>query len=419
MTRNLCLLVGSGAEAGIPFNLPIGNAFTWKTCYTKNTALYKALDAFYGARLPKKSGERDLPLKYQGLFLYEKTNPEFKKLVAAIAQEEKEGPETLRDFLDPFFSWDSEKIDEFASKARSCKLGDESYGAIFDQLIADAGDGISSRSSAIRALKTLPKDAYFGTIETYFSSILNPARRNRQFWKLVNYYWSAFFSVAEPLIRRAYSGEKELTEKELYTFTLENLSEVVYRISEPTLFNSKEIRGTYYGQLKGHFDSVITTNYTSLSCLLGTEPIYISGSLRKFESPESLTVRDIVDTPVANDEFVFPYLMTQAPIKPIICAEQVKDLVRMYEALEGADDLVVLGYSFCPSDAHVASIVGSWLCGKASRRLHFFFHAREPSDVAPNAGDICKLLRINVCYSERILTYPSSEIKSVVDSLRD
>lgn len=414
MSRSLCLLAGAGAEADEPYGLPCGDAFTWNTCYTKNDELYDALDAFYAGRLPKKSRQRNLPLTYQPLFLYAKNNSEFKKLVAAIAREDSQA---FKDLLYPSANMSKKKMDKLIKNAESYTLDEKDYETIFDQVITNTGASEASRNLVVRTLRTLPRDSYFGTIETYFSSILNPARRNQQFWKLINYYWSAFFAVAEPLIKKGFEGDKRLEDEGLYSFTLQNLNEVVSEISKPNFFAESQLLGTYYWRLRGHFDSVITTNYTSLSHVLETEPIHVSGALWKFESPESLTVRDITDEALRDDEFVFPYLLTQVPIKPIICDSQVKDLVDMENALAKATDLVVLGYSFCENDAHIASIVGSWVTERDARRLHFFYY--DQTEDATSAENVCDFLRIGHDYSGRINTYRSSSIKRVVSSLRD
>lgn len=414
MSRNLCLLAGAGAEADEPYSLPCGDAFTWNTCYTNNDELYDALGAFYAGRLPKKSRQRDLPLTYQPLFLYTKNNPEFKKLVAAIAREDDQA---FKDLLYPSANMSEKKLDELIKNAENYTLNEKDYGTIFDQVITSTGASEASRNLVVRTLCALPRDSYFGTIETYFSSILSPARRNQQFWKLINYYWSAFFAVAKPLINKAFEGDKRLEDEGLYSFALQNLNEVVSKIRKPDFFGEAQLLSTYYWQLRGHFDSVITTNYTSLSHVLGAEPIHVSGALWRFESPESLTVRDITDEALRDDEFIFPYLLTQVPIKPIICDSQVKDLVDMEDALAKATDLVVLGYSFCENDAHIASIVGSWVAERDARRLHFFYY--DQTEKAPTAESVCDLLRIRHDYSGRIYTYRSSSIKQVISSLKD
>ena len=66
-----CLLVGAGAEEGMPYNVPSGRDFIWRTCYTKNDDLYAALREFYTPRLAKAEKRGSLPKTYQDLFLYE------------------------------------------------------------------------------------------------------------------------------------------------------------------------------------------------------------------------------------------------------------------------------------------------------------------------------------------------------------
>ena len=81
------------------------------------------------------------------------------------------------------------------------KLNCDELNTLYDALIKEASrDSLAIQKLKDHLLKDLPEDAYFGTIEGYFSSLLNPSRRNKAFWKLINYYWSAFFAVSAPLI---------------------------------------------------------------------------------------------------------------------------------------------------------------------------------------------------------------------------
>ncbi len=411
-TDAVTLLVGAGAECVEPYNLPIGDGFTWDTCFTKNEDLYKALEKYYKPKLPKsKSG---FPHKYQGVFLYSPLSPEFKRLVSELVPEDKgetlteEEKETLRAVFGNDFPKDDSELD----KIRQARLDSERYKSAFTAIIEDPN--LKDRFSKYR--DTPLKEAYFGTIETHFSSLLRPGRRNASFWKLVNYYWSAFFSVSDRLIKRVRPETRVLEGPEYYSYVLDDLVNIVREISEPNLFSDDECAETYYGELAGLFDHVITTNYTSLSDKLDVigGPIHISGALWQFESAMSLSVRDIREGTGGEDELVFPYLLTQVPVKPIVCWEQAAELSRMVDALQETSDLCVLGYSFCPNDAHVASMVASWLALPGRRKLHYFDFSGECT-----TEHLCELLRIDEkSHSKRIHITPCKDLEQKVRAIR-
>ena len=153
----------------------------------------------------------------------------------------------------------------------------DTYGRdlLFDMLIKrDKDAGYVSALKEV-ALEVIPDDAYYGTIETYFSSLINPARRNKSLWRLINYYWSAFFSVAEPLIRKAFEDDRLFKQQGLYRFTLNNINTVIDAITTRNQFTLQDIQDTYYARLRGRFDNVLTTNYTGLSDFLFPERLYL------------------------------------------------------------------------------------------------------------------------------------------------
>ncbi len=410
--NKLTLLVGAGAECAEPYCLPIGDGFTWDTCFTKNEDLYKALEKYYEPKL-SKSGS-GFPHKYQDAFLYSPSSPEFKRLVSELVPEDKDRAltENEEETLRAVFGDDFPKNDSTLDGIRQASLDRKWYKRAFSVILE--GGHLKGWFSEDR--DTPLKEAYFGTIETHFSSLLRPGRRNVSFWKLVNYYWSAWFSVSKRLIERARPKAKPLAGPEYYSYVLSDLSNIVGEISEPRLFGDEECSETYYGELAGLFDHVITTNYTGLSDRLDVEggPIHISGALWQFESPRSLSVRDIRENAWGEEEIIFPYLLTQAPIKPIVCWEQAAELSRMVEALRETSDLCILGYSFCPSDAHVASMVASWLALPGRRDLHFF-----DFNGGCTVKQLRKLLRIDEkSYSGHIHITPCKDLKQQVSVIR-
>ena len=371
--RKNTILVGAGAECATPFKLPSGKDFVLDTCYHSNDKLYKALEEFYRGRLSDAKGKSDsrAPHKYQPQFLYSAKNVEFKKLADYIVanSHDTELYAQLKEYL----------LKNDASEV-SDNLNEDGLDVLFNMLIKrDAEPKAITKLHSI-ALAGIPDDAYYGIIESYFAALINPKRRSQSFWRLINYYWSAYFSVAGPLIDRTYKDDRLYKQKGLYTFTLSNLREVVETIAVGDLYTLEDIGDTYYDRFQGMFDNVLTTNYTGLSEALfpgdSTEKkcVYLSGALWQFERLDSLATFDLLSQSACDqlrdNDFIFPFLMTQAPAKPLIDARQIKAYARALDVLNGTDLLVVLGYSFCESDYHISALVRDYMLRPGSRLVY-------------------------------------------------
>lgn len=392
--RGTTILVGAGAECADPFKLPSGKKFVLDTCYYSNDSLYKALDEFYQGRLASsnKGCDTKAPLKYQPRFLYSAKNAEFKKLADYIVANSKNSElyAQLKEYLNG----------KESSEDDDAHLNEEGLDLLFNMLIKRDIDSKAVAKLRSIAMAGIPDDAYFGIIESYFASLINPRRRSQTFWRLINYYWSAYFAVAGPLISKAYQNDGLFKQHGLYKFALSNLRDVVETIATAKLYSPEEISATYYGRLRGMFDNVLTTNYTGLSEALfpsysvEKKCIYLSGTLWQFEHLDSLTTFDLLSQTdckqFGRDEFIFPFLMTQAPVKPIIDARQMETYANALAVLKKTGLLVVLGYSFCESDYHIAALIRDYM-QKPDNRLIYLDHK---GDMTPN--ELRRLLRLNI-----------------------
>lgn len=416
---NKALLVGAGAEVVEPFSLLSGKQYIFDTCYYQNDALYEALEEFYQGRL---YNERDNPCSnapgtYQKLFLYSPKNAAFKKLAEYLFTEaSKDLPNLkLKNYIE------TKTVD---GKSVRCP-NDTGLEKLFKLLIGRSCNSEEFDILRENALSHIPDDAYFGTIEDLFSSLINPRRRNQSFWRLINYYWNSFFAIARPLIERAYGEDNLFKQQGIYKFVLSNLEEVVGTITRRDLYHPNEVANTYYGRFCDKFDDVLTTNYTGLSEHLFSDKkeekrcIYLSGALWQFEELDSLTSRDVLSrSPEAilkPNEFIFPYLMTQAPIKPIIDANQIRAYAKAVEALDKSNLLVVLGYSFCENDRHIAAMVRDYIT-KPERQLIYLSHSQDVE-----ADDVKRLLKIDSDFNCNIRVMGTdddslSELEDILDS---
>lgn len=394
------ILVGAGAEAGAPYHIPGGQSFTWETCYTRNTRLYDALEKYYSPILHHSDASLNLPNKYQSIFLYEANNASFADLVNVILSS-REGTDLVTTLIGADF------LNRKPSK-KGVTLNDDELRFLYDSLIKNVGaDSHVLLNLKDLALKHLPDDAYFGIIEGYFSSLLNPARRNQSFWKLINYYWSAFFAVAEPIIEHLYSNDALFKELGIYQFTLKNLFDVIHSIFSCELIESyKRREPDYYTELSGLFDYALTTNYTpfieSMEVKKACKPIRLSGSLSQFESVPGLRIYDLVEESPADQTFLFPFVMTQVPVKPLIDYRQIFEYAHAIEAIDTSDLVVVLGYSLCQNDAHICSLLREHIYKCQRNRIIYLSYQSDTNGQSITPSDITEKLRASEEHASQI-----------------
>lgn len=344
-------LFGAGAEVDLGFSS--GKNFTADTFYRSKTALYSSLRDYYKNRLGSEA-ESILPKSYVASFLLQPMGSAFKALVENIA---KKQPDFVDETLGCFSDCGSRSLEQNELKKLYQKLIIEN----------DSSDDIWRQRSIFDCL---PADMHFGILESYYSELICPNEHPVRFWKLVNFYWSAFFSVALPICDNLYSKKSDYCRNK-YEYILHDLNAAISDIHNLNNIGDWCQGNCYYNTLKGLFDGVITTNYTPHSSYVvnfeESRLARLSGSLSSFEELETLSVFDARTSPIGDNEFVFPYMMCQSPVKPIVDSSQLLEYSKAINMLNDADELIVLGYSFCREDTHIANLVRS--AAKSNQKL--------------------------------------------------
>jgi hypothetical protein len=112
---------------------------------------------------------------------------------------------------------------------------------------------------------------------------------------------------------------------------------------------------------------VITSNYTDFSRhelhLKDTDIAYLAGKLTLFETQGKFGLIDLSAKEFVYDErdIVFPFLMTQAPIKPIVEHAQILEYSKAIDFLSKGNKLIVLGYNINSNDDHINSLLYDYL----------------------------------------------------------
>ena len=151
-------------------------------------------------------------------------------------------------------------------------------------------------------------------------------------------------------------------------------------------FKCKKEYINYYSVLNKAFPNsdiaikaAMTTNYTPfVRRYFEDKAIYLAGELRMFEEIKTMHVGKYDECVGA----VFPFMQTQAVVKPIISKyqmEQYSQAISVLERKEGEENyLVVIGFSFCENDSHIMGIVRDSLLDGGITKIVYYKYCDDP-----------------------------------------
>ncbi len=230
---------------------------------------------------------------------------------------------------------------------------------------------------------------YYGVVEKDFSTIINPKEAgNIKFWRLVNYFWSAYFSILIPMLKLSSKYCHLVDDKNQVFDKLLNqaekdkllLFEVLHHFStedylKESSINAKRIvsntaaESYYYSAFKEEnipIDFALTTNYTPFIKTLDLKDnayCYLAGTVFEFEYPYEMRIINVCNhsNVIKDNDLVFPYILTQAPVKPIIEPKQIKEYSKAINYLDSCELLIILGYSLSENDNHINSLLREYI----------------------------------------------------------
>lgn len=373
------VLFGAGVEGC--FHLPLGSDYTKETILTKKENLYEALREFYNKRETENYSQ-----KYKAEYLFQNGKSHtLRELVARAARGLRDNPLDVQ----------PEKNDISYDFVNKLGKDDSVISKDFKDFVEKKYDLLIKRDN-IESVKLLEKYySYHGTVEKDFSTIINPKEAGiNRFWRLINYFWSAYFSILIPILKnedkyKDMFEDSETISQQEYKFCLDNLNAIIdYIYSEGYKHLSVEKDKDYYGILKETImpDYVATTNYTPIVKRMGLHDdriSYLAGKLSTFEFPNELEVVDFDsqfegDKPsLADERFVFPFILTQAPVKPIVSTYQLREYSKFIEALDNSEAVVIIGFSLGESDNHINSLLHDYI--KRGRHLIYCQYCKDES----------------------------------------
>ena len=340
----ISFLFGAGADVSNKIKLPMGPEFTYKSLFGNNEKLRDALDGFY-----KNISEIDYSCKYQKFPLLNSQSVLFKSIMNRVFEDDNK-----KDYKKLY-----DKFTEILDKK-------------FDQ------------GELERVFPGIDLDIDFkGGVEQYFSTICEPKKYgNIRFWKLINFYWNCYFMILTPILRELYDELPQEDDK-FYDKVLNDLN-LVEDIFGAKYMDFYKEQFPYYALIKEIFsdyevESCITTNYTPFVKCSHGNTIYLSGRLNQFECPQEMRLIGIEQVEkIKKDKIVFPYIMTQSPIKPIIAPEQIDQYLEFKKCLDNTDVLIIIGYSLCKNDNHILSFLRDFVM-KENKYIIYYQHEKDDS----------------------------------------
>lgn len=426
--KDICFLFGAGAEAA--YQLPLGEQFTLETILNKRVDMYEELKVFYENRMVS-----DYIQTYRKEYLFKKSSNSFYEMIyRALKQCKEDLPNGNIDvetqgFLKFYYDSPTPRNDtKIAFKENVVEI---MYNYITKSISANPNRNHYKYKSIFERM------TYYGTVEKDFSSIIDPNGAGLiQFWRFVNYLWSAFFSITLPLLdnsklfmNKSYYPQYEVNK---YQAVLQNLNDVMSFLYSNEYLNSVQQFG-YYGKLQKKFaeriNYALTTNYTPFVKNIFNKTAYLAGELSLFEYPHQLEVKDIAKSTLTKKSFVFPFLLTQAPVKPIIEPKQIKQYSKMYTALNNSRYLIILGYNINNNDNHINSYIHEFV---RRTKTHLIFckyvcnmkHKKE--DYRKEIENISRKLylkqskeNIHILYTDGQADKLCDDLKDLIDNLSD
>lgn len=450
MGNDVAFLFGAGAETC--FGLPSGAEYTLRTMQQKHDSLYSALREFYANPLSDEK-VRKYVKEYHDSFLFKSDSHTFREIIFRAAENFNKAVEDFcknnglpnnneiydndfnRDYKDYIscvykFSKEEERQNEKNKYADELEVQEK---PIYKLLIKEEV-GLDQEKTQVQeqGIKGIPKFtdfiSFYGAVEKDFSAIISPKKTGlTQFWRLVNYYWSAFFTILEPLLPEADRPNRKSTKrKQAYSRVLENLNDVIAQIYKEYDYSKMDnASGNYYKAISDAFPhcTALTTNYTPFIEKYFTENVYLAGKLSQFEYPMELSVYDVLlDRKIERKDFVFPFLMTQAPIKPIIVPEQIEAYAKAITALDEAKNLVIIGYSLGTADNHINAILHRFAKTESKRIIYCYYDKTKPNasdKEAEEKGKVIEALKCEGCPAEIMMVCNEGNAKELTAKIKE
>ena len=334
-SKNISLFLGAGAE--YDYDMPTGAKFKSETILCKNTVPFiENMNSLNGTVYEKKFRNGAFIRSNSTNILYQS----YKELSDNRKKEMKKLlDEGENNVLDKYVLYRESKKEYTDKEKKSIK--DDFLNLFIKKVYNPIKTGENP--------KIIEFLSFYSSIDSDFNYLRLPEIYINECCNVIKLYYSAYLSILSKLV-----GNDVITklqnEKDIRSKLLEEYKNGIEKV--------KERKSTYYSILKevDYIDSIVTTNYTTIiDELFENQTIYhLHGKMLDFENLYTKEIKELND--FKKEDIIFPYILIQSGIKPIINPKQMKIYVNAYEQLVSADYILVLGYSFCNDDEHIINM---------------------------------------------------------------
>ncbi|MBR4207855.1 MAG: hypothetical protein IKQ88_04630 [Lachnospiraceae bacterium] len=372
---NICFLFGAGAEGKGQIGLPQGAEFKRSIILGKDISTFSR--NFSNIRIKDVEVDNGTILKHNSTSV----------LYQALFEKKEKSSKTWDEIIENYFPGIKEDSVKKYIEYKVNKSGDGEK--IYEDFRKFYYKNVYQKLKEERIDKGLDAFLNDACICSYYDSLFNYLRKPELYAKevinVIKIYYGALKCIYEGMIKAVKADnnaniyEKILSEK----VDKNSVVECINRI-ENEVIEKINIEKTYYYEIRKFKNKssnvnvwVTTTNYTHFAKkIIDVEDEhmhYLHGEFGKFENLYTKEIKSLKDFEV--DEIIFPYLLVQSGIKPVINYYQIESMYKGFTDMINADKLIVIGYGFNSDDEHILNVIRERL--RAEKDLVVFIHGNE------------------------------------------
>ncbi|OLA09607.1 MAG: hypothetical protein BHW12_03945 [Coprobacillus sp. 28_7] len=159
----------------------------------------------------------------------------------------------------------------------------------------------------------------------------------------------------------------------------------------------------------------ITTNYTEICQRVininNDDIAYVHGKLDLFENLDTKEIKHI--TEFNENDIIFPYLMIQSGIKPIISPYQLNEWFKAICFVNKSKYVVLIGYGINSDDEHITNVLRYYV---KDRKILIFIYSKydEDKDYISQKNKILNIFKNN---TDNFYFYKTSEFKHILNCI--
>ena len=404
MGNKYTFLFGAGAEGDGQLNMPSGAAFKRDIILVENVSDFA--NSFLGNEkdISKEKkyvlDNRKLLSSNSTSILYQtlKENENCEDIINLLFPENKliDGNKDSREKIEKYLKYKNDELkpNEIERKSISDDFRKVYYERFYQPIVKNMQ--IEKDTPADFFLKNIGIYSYYDSL---FNYLRKPELYKTEVCKVMKMYYAAFLSIYRNIYKVANKEQNEAFNTHIKKIRSDRLA--VYRelkdlqkqVAEDNLGKEDLYYIAVKTFIKKYTDTmIVTTNYTSFAediTRIGEDNIfYLHGKLDWFENLETKEIKSLCKFDAT--EFIFPYLLVQSGIKPIINHKQIKTIYKGSEALNNAETLIILGYGLNSDDEHIINMLRERV--QNNGRIVCFIYAENDDDFENKKFRALKLL---------------------------